>query len=155
MIKPETKLRFAATQKAAIIQAKKDFHGYCVISRLSPENRPIDARYTLDGADIFPRSTFPELAKCVENILPMIHYRHSWRYGQEAGDFGCLDLQTPTALSPDRITSDRIKWLSEHLHEDCRPLAIPRLKKLITEGSKISGFIKINQHLLLDILGDQ
>ena len=27
MIRQETKLRFAATQKAAIIQAKKDFHG--------------------------------------------------------------------------------------------------------------------------------
>ena len=153
MIRPLTKLRFEATQKAACLKAAKDFHRYCVITGLSPEHRPTLRQYTLDGAHVFPRSTFPDLAKCVENILPMIHYRHSWRSGYHIDDsMGCLDLADSTSLARDRTPSERIEWLTRHVHDDLWPKVKPRLILLVSEGAKVSKGVLSRRDECLEVI---
>jgi hypothetical protein len=135
MIKPLTKLHFEPTTTAACIKAKRQFHGYCVISGMSPESRPIQRGYELDAAHVLPRSTFPEVAKCVQNILPIIRIRHSWR-GHPKGDFGALDFEVGT-LGVTRTPIDRIKYLVDNVHSEFRPMVFDRLRMLFIEGSKL------------------
>jgi hypothetical protein len=153
MIRAETKLKFAPTVNAAKIQAKRDFMAYCIITGMSPEHRPTARMFALDGAHAFPASTFPELARCVTNILPIIHYRHSWRSGYPKNDgVGCLDLMDSTMLGSDRNPIERIAWLVEHTHAEFRPQVFERLKLLITEGSKISKGVLSRRDEALSIL---
>ena len=154
MIRPLTKLNFEATQKAACLKAVKEFQRYCVIIGLSPEHRPTERRYSLDAAHVFPRSTFPELAKCVENILPIIHYRHSWRAGfLHNDDIHCLDLAESTSLGADRTPSERIEWLTRHVHDDLWPKVKPRLIMLVSEGAKVSKGVLSRRDEALEIIG--
>lgn len=152
IMRRETKLRFSERAAGHALAVKKDFQFYCVITGLSPEHRPTSAHYTLDCAHIFPRSTFPELTLCVENGLPIIHYRHSWRYGQQAGDFGCLDLKEPTSLASDRGVTERFEWLAKHTHEDFKPAVSDRLRRLVVEASKFSASVMHRKRELLAIV---
>ena len=154
MIRPQTKLHFEATQKSACLKAVKEFQRYCVITGLSPEHRPAERRYALDAAHVFPRSTFPELAKCVQNILPIIHYRHSWRAGfLQNDDSHCLDLQESSSRGADRTPSERIEWLTRHVHDDLWPKVKPRLILLVSEGAKVSKGVLSRRDEALEIIG--
>lgn len=153
MMRKNSKLRFADSVANAKIKAKRDFYGYCCITGLSPEHRPTERLYALDGAHIMPASTFPELAKCVDNVLPIIHYRHSWRSGYPKDDTtGCLDLRDSTSLSSDRTPIQRIKWLVDHVHAEFRPQVFARLRLLITEGAKISQKVLSRRDEAMEII---
>jgi len=155
MIRPSSALKFHQSVVGACIQAKRDFMAYCVVTGLSPEHRPSDRAYALDAAHIFPRSTFPELAKCVTNLLPIIHYRHSWRSGYPKDDMiGCIDLRDSTMLGSDRTPIQRIQWLSEHTHAEFRPQVFERLRLLLTEGAKISRGVLSRRDEALQILSE-
>lgn len=154
MIHPQTRLRFADSVDKAKIQAKRDFHAYCIVTGLSPEHRPLDRKYGLDGAHVFSSSNFPELSKCVENILPIIHYRHSWRSGFEIGDeIKCLDLVDGFTLSSDRVPLERIRWIAKHTHAEFRTMVFYRLKLLLTDGCLVSQRVRSMSSEALEIIG--
>ena len=153
MIRMPSLLHFEATTKNAELKAKRAFFAYCVITGLSPEYRPAERRYALDAAHILPRSTFPELAKCVENILPIIHYRHNYRGGYPKEDTtGCLDLADSTNLASDRNPIARIRWLVEHVHPEFWPQVQERLTLLMTDGAKISRGVLSRREEALEII---
>jgi hypothetical protein len=139
MIQPQTSLRFCTNQNAAKLQAKKDFQHYCVITGKGPEDRPVAPGYELDPAHVLPAGDFPEVKSCVQNIIPVIRYRHSWRLGFPEGDFGCLDLVDGTSLAPNRKPMDRLRWLVDNINDKFRPAVFERLRLVFLEGSKLYG----------------
>jgi len=137
VIQPNVNLRFCTNQNAAKLQAKKDFQHYCVVTGLSQEARPVQFGYELDGAHVLGAGDFPEVAKCPDNILPIIRKYHSWRLGGHPAT--CLDLVECSPLAANRKPMARLIWLVENVHEQFRPAVFERLRRLFIEGSKLYG----------------
>ena len=64
-------------------------------------------------------------------------------------DIHCLDLAESTSLSADRTPSERIEWLTRHVHDDLWPKVKPRLIMLVSEGAKVSkGVLSLRDEAL-------
>lgn len=116
-------LRFRATSDYARKQASRDFLWVCLVSGMSRDD--LGHYGPLNAAHVFPASNFPELAKAVDNILPMGHYYHN-------GGPHSLD-----AIRAYDMPS-RFRWLADHIHEDYRGLVRVRLEKVLREISPYS-----------------
>lgn len=130
-------LRYAKTPQEARRRAARDFEGVCIVSgRMRAD---LGSYGPLDPAHVFPASNFPELAKAVDNILPMGHYYHN-------GGPHSID-----AIRAYDMPS-RFRWLAEHIHEDYRGLVRVRLEKVLREISPYSPRIANMADELYEIL---
>lgn len=156
MIRPATKLRFERTTDLMRKAVKKDLDYTCLLTeQRGSEERAYSRSHVIETAHIFSASQFPSVAKCLENGITLVGYRHSWRFGFDHGDgIGCLDLlpyKTPM-LAPTRPVVDRFLWLREHLPDRGWGVAYTRLKLLVSEAREFDREIMAMSSELLDIL---
>jgi len=131
-------LRYAQTPQEARRRAARDFDGVCVVSgRMRAD---LGSYGPLDPAHVFGASNFTELAKCIDNILPMGHYYHN-------GGPHSLDA-IPSTNMPARFI-----WLADHIHEDYRGLVRVRLEKVLRDISPYSRRIANMADELYETLG--
>lgn len=153
MIRPNTKLHFAKTAEAAGLAAKKKYDFHCIVYGV---NRHAEAGgLRLDAAHVFPRSTFPELAKCQENILPITSFRHSWRGALPDGsNSDCLDLVIDKDFpgGRDRRPIERFHWIRKNTHEVYREWVHDQLASLVLEAPKLSAQVSAMYFDLIEIL---
>jgi len=90
----------------AMREAKAAFDNECIMTLTSP----------VDGAHIYPRSTYPELAACEYNIVPLTREKHQY-----------MDTLPTTAA--------RLKFLIECCHSEKFGKLSERLERL----EKIKG----------------
>lgn len=153
MIRPATKLRFVKTTDHAREAGKKDFDYHCIIYGVNRAALGGGGAMGLAGAHVFPASTFPELSRCVENILPITGFRHSWRGKLPDGtNSDCLDIVMTETGGRDRKPLERFTWLRENVHRDYRASVHDRLALLITEGSKLSREVSAGYLDFIEIL---
>lgn len=132
-----TSLRFKTTSDDARKQASRDFLGVCTVSGMSRAD--LGHYGPLNAAHVFGASNFNELARCVDNIIPMGYYYHN------SGPHS-LDA-IPSTNMPSRFI-----WLADHIHEDYRGLVRVRMEKLLREISPYSPRIANMADELFEIL---
>lgn len=143
-------LRFAKNPDAAAAAGAKAYDGYCVVTARHRDN--LGFYGPLDGAHVFSRKAFPELACAPLNVLPVCRYRHNNPFGFESHDnIGCMDL---VGASP-RPHIDRVAWLLRHANGEYRRRVWEQVSELVYEALLISERVRGYEDDLTVMLGER
>lgn len=134
-----TTLTFARNVDAMRRLCKKPYKSVCVVTGL--HRADLGVYGPVCGAHIFPSSTHPELAKCLENGLSLADYWH------------CRGPHSLDAISGTNMPA-RFRWLVDHVHEDHRTKVFAHLRHLVSEARKFSRKVEIVADEILQILED-
>jgi len=131
-------LKFAKNADAMREACKKPYDNHCIVTSMPRGSLGFNG--PLDGAHVFAAGDFTELAKCIQNGLPICRYRHNNPFGFPNGDFQwCLDIN---GHGQPRGALHRVEWLVRWTHGDFRSQVRDQLFDLVYYGAKICQKVK-------------